>query len=132
MATDIAHSIFNTLASVNVVYSPGFFNTLRIAYMQIAQDFVMRYHGDALINGLKYDRHMEGVAVEVFAEAIRPAGEMVLNNRFGPPLIPNWNRVFAAIPDFPERLRAAVILDNAEEHPDEVLDSTAAIYDEKR
>jgi len=130
MATDIARSIFNTLAAENVVFSSGFFKTLRVAYLQIAQDFVSRYHGDALINGLVYDRHMEGVAVEVFAEALRTAGDMVLEDRFGPPLIPNWNRVFAAIPDFPERLCAAVMLDNTERQPSEVLDAAETLHSE--
>jgi len=129
MATDIARCIFHVLAAENVVYSSGFFKTLRVAYMRIAQDFTARYNGDAMINGLLYDRHIEGVAVEVFAEAIRTAGRMVLEDKLGPPAIPNWNRVFAAIPDLPERLRMAVILDNTAKTPEEVLSASEALRD---
>lgn len=121
MAIDIARSIFNTLATENVIYSPGFFKTLRVVYLRIAQDFLSRYDGDAMINGLDYDRHIEGVAVEVFAKAIGAAGEMALEANMGPPLIPNWNRVFAAIPDFSRRLQTAVIRDNTEDAAERVI-----------
>ncbi len=124
MAIDIARSIFSTLATENVIYSPGFFKTLRVVYLRIAQDFLSRYDGDAMINGLEYDRHIEGVAVEVFARAIRSAGEMMLEARLGPPCIPNWNRVFAAIPDFPKRLQTAVVRDNTEEPAERIFNRT--------
>lgn len=112
MAVDIANCMFATLATEDVVFSPGFFNSLRATYRRIAQDFTVRYHGDAMINGLDYDRHIEGQAVEMFTEAIRKAGEVMERDPLGAPQIPNWNRVFAAIPDFGERLLAAVQADN--------------------
>ncbi len=112
MATDIAKSIFRTLASEGIVFSPGFFNTLRAAYLRIAQDTIARYHGDAIINGLIYDRHEEGIAVEVFIEAIDRAGRIITEDPLGPPEIPAWNRVFAAIPNFAEKLLEVVRRDN--------------------
>ncbi len=112
MATDIAKSIFRTLASEGIVFSPGFFNTLRAAYLRIAQDTIARYHGDAIINGLAYDRHEEGIAVEVFIEAIDRAGRIITEDPLGPPEIPAWNRVFAAIPNFAEKLLEVVRRDN--------------------
>jgi glucosyl-3-phosphoglycerate synthase len=113
MSIDIAKSVFRILATEGVVYTPGFFNTLRAAYLRIAQDTILRYHGDAIINGLEYDRHDEGTAVEMFSNAIHIAGEIITDNPLGPPQIPNWNRVFAAIPDFPEKLLKAVREDNS-------------------
>jgi glucosyl-3-phosphoglycerate synthase len=132
MATDIARSLFTTLATENVIYSPGFFKTLRAVYSRIAQDFLARYDGDSMINGLEYDRHLEGVAVEVFAKAIRTAGEMMLEARLGPPCIPNWNRVFAAIPDFPQRLRTAVSRDNTEDSPPPAVNRIQEYLGEKQ
>jgi len=115
MAIDIAKSMFVTLEGEGVAFSRGFFNSLRASYLRIAQDMIVRYEGDARINGLKYDRHGEGTAVDLFTEVIREAGESVHNDPIGPPFIPNWNRVFAAIPDFDHRLLEAVRKDNAGE-----------------
>ncbi len=112
MAIDIARSLFVTLEAESVVFSKGFFNSLRASYLRIAQDMIVRYEGDARISGLKYDRHSEGSAVDLFTDVIRTAGEAVRNDPIGPPLIPNWNRVFAAIPDFGDQLLEAVRLDN--------------------
>jgi glucosyl-3-phosphoglycerate synthase len=113
MAIDIANCLFSTLAAEDVVYTHGFFNSLRATYRRIAQDMSVRYHGDAMINGLEYDRHVEGQAVDMFTEAIRKAGEIMDRDPLGAPQIPSWNRVFAAIPDFGDRLLAAVMADNA-------------------
>jgi glucosyl-3-phosphoglycerate synthase len=112
MAIDIAKTIFRILASEGIVYSPGFFEALRAIYLRLAQDTIARYHGEAMINGLKYDRHKEGIAVEVFTRAILKAGQIITDDPLGPPLIPNWNRVFSALPDFSARLLEAVETDN--------------------
>ena len=113
MAMDIAKSVFRILATEGIVYTPGFFNTLRSTYLRIAQDTIVRYHGDAMINGLDYDRHEEGQAVEMFSDVIHRAGEITIEDPLGPPQIPNWNRIFAAIPDFPEKILEAVQKDNS-------------------
>jgi glucosyl-3-phosphoglycerate synthase len=113
MAVDIANCLFATLAAEDVVYSPGFFNSLRATYRRIAQDMSVRYHGDAMINGLEYDRHIEGQAVDMFTEAIRKAGDIMERDPLGAPQIPSWNRIFAAIPDFGDRLLSAVTADNS-------------------
>ena len=114
MAIDIAKSIFRTLASEGVVYNFGFFNTLRTAYQRVAEDLVVKYRGDAMINGLHYDKHEEEAAVSVFSQAIKYASQVILDDPLGPPMIPNWTRVFSAIPDFEQRLLEAVTLDNEE------------------
>lgn len=113
MAIDIAKTIFRMLAAEGVIYSAGFFDSLRSAYRRLAQDTIARYHGEAMINGLKYDRHKEGSAVEVFTEAIRKAGKTITDDPLGPPQIPNWNRVFSAIPEFSKQLLKAVRADNS-------------------
>ena len=63
-----------------------------------------RYHADAAINGLAFDRHDEEAMVAVFSEALRMACQRFLEDPLGAPLIPNWNRIAAAIPDFLDQL----------------------------
>jgi glucosyl-3-phosphoglycerate synthase len=112
MCIDIGKSIFRTLAREGVVLSAGSFRSLLATYVRTAEDTISRFHDDALINGLAYDRHAEEVAVDTFAMAIRLAGEQFLLDPLGSPPIPNWNRVASAIPDFLDRLRDAVDRDN--------------------
>jgi glucosyl-3-phosphoglycerate synthase len=112
MASDIAKHLFRTLASEGVVISDGFFKSVKAAYLREAQDAIRKYNDDASINGIVFDRHAEGNAVETFAAAIDLAAKVVLEDPLGAPLIPNWNRVTSAIPEFMDRLRAAVEEDN--------------------
>ncbi|TKJ32165.1 glycosyl transferase [bacterium (candidate division B38) B3_B38] len=112
MSVDIAKSIFRTIAHEGMVLSSAFFASLQGTYLRTAQDAIRDYHDDAAINGLRFDRHEEAIAVEAFNEAIKIAAERYLTDPLGVPLIDNWNRVTSAIPDFPDRLREAVELDN--------------------
>ncbi|MBU0621536.1 MAG: glycosyl transferase [Gammaproteobacteria bacterium] len=112
MAVDICKSIFRTLASDGAVFSEGLFRSLIVTYLRQAEDTLMKYEADAMINGLAFDRHEEAKAVEAFTRAIAMAAQMFVENPMGNPLIPNWNRVTAAIPDIFEMLRLAVEEDN--------------------
>jgi glucosyl-3-phosphoglycerate synthase len=112
MAVDICKSIFRTLASDGVVFSEGLFRSLSVTYLRQAEDTLMKYEADAMINGLSFDRHEEAKAVEAFTRAIAMAAQAFVENPMGNPLIPNWNRVTAAIPDIFEMLRLAVDEDN--------------------
>ncbi|MBS4098563.1 MAG: glycosyl transferase [Sulfuricella sp.] len=112
MTVDICKSIFRTLASDGVVFSDGFFKSLSVAYLRQAEDTIMKYEADAAINGLKFDRHDEAMAVEAFTRAIGMAAQAYLETPLATPLIPSWNRVVSAIPDIFEMLKAAVEEDN--------------------
>jgi glucosyl-3-phosphoglycerate synthase len=114
MATDILTTVFRTLAPMGTVFSEGLFITLRSAYLRAAQDAVRQFHADAIVNGLKFDRHSEEVAIEGFARQITVAGEMFLQDPVEGHEISNWSRVLAVFPDAPERIRAAVADDSAE------------------
>jgi glucosyl-3-phosphoglycerate synthase len=111
MACDIAKTLFRTLAGEGVVFTEEHFRTLQVRYVRTAEDIMTRYYADALLNGLEYDRHSEELAVAAFAKSLREASEEFLQDPLGLPLIPNWNRVVAAIPDFFQRLSLAVDLD---------------------
>ncbi len=113
MCTDISTSLFTTLSSEGVQFSESLFNTLFVTYLRIAQDSIKMYNDDAAINGLFFDRHAEGLAVETFVTGIRIASQKFLEDPLGSPLIPNWSRVTSAIPDFLDQLELAVEEDNA-------------------
>ena len=108
MCTDIAQNLIRTLAGEGVVFTLGIFQTLLVQYIRMAEDTIRRYYADAAINGLRFDRHDEESMVGVFSEALRTAYQRFLDDPLGAPLIPNWNRIVAAIPDFLEQLRLAV------------------------
>src|SRR5688572_5247250 len=111
MATDIAKSLFRTLASEGGVFTAEHFRSLEVRYVRMAQDTITRHYADALLNGLKFDRHGEEVAVSTFARSLRLAAEEFLQDPLGVPPIPNWNRVLAAIPEFFDLLQDAVARD---------------------
>ncbi|MGC1482108.1 MAG: hypothetical protein WA771_16535 [Chthoniobacterales bacterium] len=112
MAVDIVKCVFRTLAGHGIKLDRGLFDTLLSAYLRKAEDTVRFYAADAAINGLNYDRHKEELAVATFVKSIRGASEDYQDNPLGAPLIPNWNRVISAIPDFFETFNEAVELDN--------------------
>jgi glucosyl-3-phosphoglycerate synthase len=112
MAIDVAKAIFRNLAIEGAQLSKSLFDTLLVTYLQTAQDTIKRYHDDAAINGLDFDRHQETKAVEAFTKAIQIAGKDFLENPLYSPLIPNWNRVTSAIPDFLEKLQTVVEEEN--------------------
>jgi glucosyl-3-phosphoglycerate synthase len=106
MSRDIATSLFRSIAQEGVVLGADHLRSLQVYYIRFAQDTIRRYHADALINGLKFDRHSEDGAVGVFAQSLRDAADAYMQDPLGAPQIPNWNRVAAAIPDIFERLQA--------------------------
>lgn len=112
MTVDICKSLFRTLASDGVVFSEGVFKSLIVTYLRQAEDTLIKYEADATINGLEFDRHEEARAVEAFTQAIALAAQAYMENPMGTPLIPNWSRVRAAIPDIFEMLKIAVSEDS--------------------
>ena len=107
MARDILTTIFRSLASMGVILQAGHFVTLRSSYLRMAQNAIRQYHADATINSLRCDRHEEEQAIEGFAQQIVVAGNVFQEDPSGGEAIPNWARVLAAFPDFPDRLRDA-------------------------
>jgi glucosyl-3-phosphoglycerate synthase len=112
MTVDICKNLFRTLAAEGVVLDDGTFNSLLARYMRMAEDTLRRYNADALINGLEFDRHAEEIALSAFSRGINLARRSFLEDPLGVPLIPNWNRVMAAIPEFFSLLNTAIESDN--------------------
>ncbi len=120
MTNDIAKSLFSNLAAEGITFTADQFRSLEVRYVRLAQDTISRYYADAVLNGLKFDRHAEEVAVSTFAKSLRTAASQFLEDPLGLPLIPNWNRVAAAIPEFYE-----MMLDAVERDRKEVLEKAA-------
>jgi len=108
MAADIAKSLFTALAAEGLVFTADHFRSLEVRYVRMAQDTIARYYADAMLNGLKFDRHAEEMAVSVFAKSLSAAATEFIRDPRGLPLIPNWTRVLAAVPEFFDLLQDAV------------------------
>jgi glucosyl-3-phosphoglycerate synthase len=115
MAVDIAKSLFRTMAGEGLVFTGDHFRSLQVRYVRMAEDTISRYYADALLNGLRFDRHSEELAVATFAKSLRQAAAEFVEDPLGPPQIPNWNRVVSAIPEFFEMLLEAVTADAEQE-----------------
>ena len=113
MSIDIAKAIFRNLAIEGATVSDSLLKTLIVTYLRTAQDAIKRYNDDATLNGLFFDRHQENKLVEAFTKAIQIAGEEFQEDPRYSPLIPNWNRVTSAIPDFLKQLYDAVEKENS-------------------
>lgn len=99
MARDVGTHLLRTLAAAGVVLSDGLFNSLIAAYQREAEDAVADSYGVAMINDLSYDRHQEEIAVQTFAGALRASIDEFKTDPSGPPLVPNWSRVWAGVRD---------------------------------
>jgi len=112
MSIDIAKAIFRNLAIEGATVSDSLLKTLVVTYLRTAQDSIKRCNDDAALNGLLFDCHQENKLVEAFTKAIQIAGEEFQEDPRYSPLIPNWNRVTSAIPDFLAQLYDAVEKEN--------------------
>lgn len=108
MVIDISKMLFRSLAARGVVFSDGFFKTLKATYYAEALNMMRKYHNDALINSLSYNLHSEHQMILAFSRAIDIAGEEILRDPLSLPIIPNWVNVISAIPDFLDRLLEVV------------------------
>jgi len=116
MSCDISKSLFRKMATQGEVFTQERIRTIKATYYRIALDLVDSYHSDAAINGLKYDMHTEGHAIEVFAENIMQAGNDFLNPELSmeTPFMPSWKRVISAEPNIMNMLMEAVAADRDE------------------
>jgi glucosyl-3-phosphoglycerate synthase len=108
MAKDVVKHLLRTLAAAGVNLSGGLLRSLLAAYQREAEDAVADSHAISVVNGLSYDRHSEERNVQTFIAALRASIEEFLADPLGAPLVPNWARVWAGVPDAGPRLLAAV------------------------
>lgn len=108
MARDVGTHLLRTLAAAGVVLSAGLLESLLAAYQREAEDAVADSYAVASLNGLQYDRHQEELNVQTFSSALRGAIEEFHRDPLGPPLVPNWARVWAGLHDAGPQLLSAV------------------------
>jgi glucosyl-3-phosphoglycerate synthase len=108
MAKDVTKHLLRTLAAAGVNLSDGLVRSLLAAYQREAEDAIADSYAVAVLNGLVFDRHEEEQNVQTFAVALRTSIDEFLADPLGPPLVPNWARVWAGMPEAGPRLLAAV------------------------
>jgi glucosyl-3-phosphoglycerate synthase len=108
MARDVATHLQRTLAAAGVVLSAGLLESLLAAYQREAEDAVADSYAVAMINGLAYDRHGEELNLQTFGAALRAAVDEFHKDPLGPPLVPNWARVWAGLSEAGPWLLSAV------------------------
>jgi len=124
MSSDIAKSLFRKMATQGEVFSAERIRTIKASYYRIAIDLVESYENDAVFNGLRYDRHSEIQAIELFSQNIMEAGQDFLSKSMEAPFMPSWKRVISAMPDIYQQLVRAVEADAQEFGSNSVADPT--------
>jgi len=112
----MAGEIFRTLLRVlieedHIQVSRPFLMSLRVLYLKNAQDFIRKYHADAHINGIQYDRHLEESIVEKFSQELMIAGNKYMLKPVGA-RIPDWLRTISARKKIREELLEIVLEEN--------------------
>lgn len=108
MAKDVIKHLLRTLGAAGVNLSDGLLRSLIAAYQREAEDAVADSYAIATVNGLLFDRHAEERNVQTFTIALRNSIDEFLADPLGAPLVPNWARVWAGVPDAGARLLTAV------------------------
>ncbi len=114
----MAGEIFKTFLRVlieedKLQISRPFLMALRVLYQRNAQDSIRKYHADAHINGISYDRHCEELIVEKFSQQIMISGNKYMLKPVGT-RIPDWLRTMSASKKVREELLDIVIEQNKE------------------
>ena len=113
MSHEITKAFFRKLGTEGCCMDNAFFRAVKATYLREALDLLDNFDADAHINGLSLDIHKEEKAIELFASSIIEAGETYQQKPMEVPFMPNWRRVFSAVPDLTEQIMEAVTLDNA-------------------
>src|SRR5262249_12777765 len=108
MARDVCKHLFRTLAAAGLGLDDGLLQSLPAPHPRQADGSGADSYAVATINGLHFDRHEEERNVQVFTDALRTSIEEFLADPLGAPLVPNWARVWAGVPDAGARLLTAV------------------------
>ncbi len=112
MSVDICKALIRKLAVNGTVFSPELFRTLKACYYRTALDMLDHYYSDAVMAGLRLDRHEESQTIELFAQSLMQAGESFFANPNASPFIASWSRVISAFPDILPAMKDAVHADS--------------------
>ncbi|MFW6122322.1 MAG: glucosyl-3-phosphoglycerate synthase, partial [Petrotogales bacterium] len=112
MSGDIFKTLLRVLIEADYIQvSRPFLLSLRVLYRRNAQDSIRKYHADAHINGIDYDRHLEESIVEKFGQELVTAGNNYLLKPVGTRM-PDWLRTMSAEKKIREELLDIVFEQN--------------------
>ena len=80
--------------------------TLEVLYRRVGEDRVRQFGLDSAINRLPYDRHGEELAVQSFADLLRPGLAQLMTSPIAHQL-PSWSRLNSCNPSLQADLSAA-------------------------
>ncbi len=108
--------IFRTLLRVlieeaQIKLTRPFLVSLLVLYRRNAQDSIRKYHADAHINGINYDRHLEESMVESFSQELMKSGNNYMLKPVGTRM-PDWLRTMSAKKKIREELLEIVFEQN--------------------
>jgi glucosyl-3-phosphoglycerate synthase len=116
MVMDLGTTVYRLLAASEGVHvTPDMLTSLRVIYRREAQDAIRKYHADAHVNALDYDRHEEELAVDRFEGLVASSGRQFLQSPLRDQLS-EWVRVESADPGARSRLRSPRRLTVKEAH----------------
>ncbi len=108
MVIDIAAHIFNLLLKEGVLISENMLKTISQQYLENGRDIISKYQGDAIINGLEYDREEEENIIRTFYNAFIESGRGCLQSLRGGirerPMLPGWHEISIKHPGFLQEL----------------------------
>jgi len=114
MSGEIFKTLLRTLIEEDrIQVSRPFLLSLRVLYQMNAQDAIRKYHADAHINGIKYDRHLEETMVEKFSQELMIAGNKYMLKPVGTRM-PDWLRTISAKKKIREEFLEVVLEQNRE------------------
>lgn len=109
MSGEIFKSLLRVLIEEDhIQISKSFLLSLQVLYKKNAQDCIRKYHADANINDIKYDRHLEEIMVEKFSRELMKSGKNYMLKPIGTRL-PDWLRTMSAREDIREELLEIVM-----------------------
>jgi glucosyl-3-phosphoglycerate synthase len=112
MSGEIFKTLLRVLVEVDhIQVSRPFLLSLRVLYQRNAQDAIRKYHADAHINGIKYDRHLEETMVEKFSQELMIAGNKYMLKPVGTRM-PDWLRTISAKKKIREEFLEVVLEQN--------------------
>ena len=112
MSSDIFKSLLRVLIEEDhIQVSRSFLVSIRVLYHKNTQNYIKKYHADALFNGIKYDRHIEESIVEEFSNELMNAGSKYILEPVYTRL-PDWLRTISAKRKIREELLDIVIEEN--------------------
>jgi len=112
MSSEIFKTLLRVLIEQDFIQvSRPFLLSLRVLYQRNAQDAIRKYHADAHINNIDYDRHLEESMVEKFSKQIIVSGNKYMLKPVGT-RIPDWLRTMSARKKIREELLDIVLKEN--------------------